>query len=134
VQSATTVRAAQLHRGSVRIGWLLLLVFLLLLLISVPVRSDESPGNSAVGQPTLEETLNRMPQIGRTGNNPSLGSNPGIGGADVDLRGMGPTRTLVLLNGRRVAPSGTDNRVDLNTIPQQLVDRIEIITGGTSAV
>jgi hypothetical protein len=90
------------------------------------------------GQPTLEETLNQMPQvlphIGRTGNNPSLGGNPGVGGAEVDLRGLGPTRTLVLLNGRRVAPSGTDNRVDLNTIPQQLVDRIEIITGGTSAV
>jgi outer membrane receptor protein involved in Fe transport len=90
------------------------------------------------GQPTLEETLNQMPQvlphIGRTGNNPSLGNNPGIGGAEVDLRGMGPNRTLVLLDGRRVAPSSTDNRVDLNTIPQQLVDRIEIITGGTSAV
>jgi outer membrane receptor protein involved in Fe transport len=177
VQSSTTVRATQLHRGSVRIGWILLLVFLLLLLISLPVRSDKSPGNPAAGQPddlieeivvtgtrikrrdfqtasplttvnrqdieftgqmTLEETLNQMPQvlpqIGRTGNNPSLGSNPGIGGAEVDLRGLGPTRTLVLLNGRRVAPSGTDNRVDLNTIPQQLVDRIEIITGGTSAV
>jgi outer membrane receptor protein involved in Fe transport len=177
VQSSTTVRATQLHRGSVRIGWILLLVFLLLLLISLPVRSDKSPGNPAAGQPddlieeivvtgtrikrrdfqtasplttvnrqdieftgqmTLEETLNQMPQvlpqIGRTGNNPSLGPNPGIGGAEVDLRGLGPNRTLVLFNGRRVAPSGTDNRVDLNTIPQQLVDRIEIITGGTSAV
>jgi iron complex outermembrane receptor protein len=177
VQSATTGRATQLHRGSVRIGWLLLLVFLLLLLISVPVRSEESAGNSAAGapevqieeivvtgtrikrrdfqtasplatisrqdieftgQPTLEETLNRMPQvmphIGRTSNNPSLGPNPGIGGAEVDLRGMGPNRTLVLLNGRRVAPSSTDNRVDLNNIPQILVDRIEVISGGTSAV
>jgi outer membrane cobalamin receptor len=88
------------------------------------------------GQPTLEETLNQMPQVlphfGRTSNN--VVDNPGIGGADVDLRGLGPNRTLVLLNGRRVAPSGTDNRVDLNTIPRQLVDRVEIITGGTSAV
>jgi len=90
------------------------------------------------GQPTIEETLNRMqqvlPQIGRTSNNPSQGNNPVVGGAEVDLRGLGPNRTLVLLNGRRVAPSGTDNRVDLNTIPQFLIERVEIITGGTSAV
>jgi outer membrane cobalamin receptor len=174
VRSSFQVRAAQLHRGSVRIGWLLLLLAFLLLLISVPGRTQETTSGPEAdafleeivvtgtrikrrdfrtasplttvnrqdieftGQPTLEETLNQMPQvlphIGRTGNNPSLGGNPGIGGAEVDLRGMGPNRTLVLLNGRRVAPSSTDNRVDLNTIPQLLVDRIEIITGGTSAV
>jgi outer membrane receptor protein involved in Fe transport len=90
------------------------------------------------GQATIEETLNQMPQvmpqIGRTSNNPSLGNNPGIGGAEVDLRGFGPNRSLVLLNGRRVAPSSTDNRVDLNNFPQFLIDRVEIITGGTSTV
>lgn len=84
------------------------------------------------GQSVLEETLNQMPQVfpsfGRTSNN------PGIGEAVVDLRGLGPARTLVLLNGRRVAPSGGFNFVDLNTIPQFLVDRVEIITGGASAV
>jgi outer membrane receptor protein involved in Fe transport len=90
------------------------------------------------GQATIEETLNQMPQVfpelGRTSNNPSRGNNPGNGGAGVDLRGFGPNRTLVLLNGRRVAPSGTGNGVDLNNIPQFLVDRVEIITGGTSTV
>ena len=83
------------------------------------------------GQPTIEETLNQMPQIipwdGRTANN-------GFGAADVNLRGLGPGRTLVLLNGRRVAPSGTGNSVDLNSIPQSLIKRVEIISGGTSAV
>jgi iron complex outermembrane receptor protein len=84
------------------------------------------------GQSTIEETLNQMPQVfpslGRTSNN------PGIGEATVDLRGLGPARTLVLFNGRRVAPSGGFNFTDLNTIPQFLVDRVEIITGGASAV
>ena len=84
------------------------------------------------GQATIEETLNQMPQVlpsyGRTSNN------PGTGTAEVDLRGFGPGRSLVLLNGRRVMPSGTGNAVDLNNIPQFLIDRVEIITGGTSTV
>jgi outer membrane receptor protein involved in Fe transport len=84
------------------------------------------------GQMTIEETLNQMPQVfpsyGRASNN------PGTASAEVDLRGFGPGRSLVLLNGRRVAPSGTGNAVDLNNIPQFLIDRIEIITGGTSTV
>jgi len=83
-------------------------------------------------QPTLEETLNQMPQVfpafGRASNN------PGSGTAQVNLRGFGAGRSLVLLNGRRVAPSGVSNEVDLNNIPRFLIERIEIITGGTSAV
>jgi outer membrane receptor protein involved in Fe transport len=83
-------------------------------------------------QPTLEDTLNQMPQVF-----PSFGrasNNPGNGTAQVDLRGFGAGRSLVLLNGRRVAPSGTGNAVDLNNIPRFLIERVEIITGGTSAV
>jgi outer membrane receptor protein involved in Fe transport len=83
-------------------------------------------------QPTLEDTLNLMPQVF-----PSFGrasNNPGNGTAEVNLRGFGAGRTLVLLNGRRVAPSDTGNAVDLNNIPRFLIERVEIITGGTSAV
>jgi len=83
-------------------------------------------------QPTLEDTLNQMPQVF-----PSFGrasNNPGDGTATIDLRGFGAGRSLVLLNGRRVAPSGTGNAVDLNNIPRFLIEHIEIITGGTSAV
>jgi outer membrane receptor protein involved in Fe transport len=88
-------------------------------------------------QPTIEETLNQMPQVtpslGRSSNNPCGPCSP-TGTATVDLRGFGTGRTLVLLNGRRVAPFGTGNAVDLNNIPRFLLERIEIITGGTSAV
>jgi outer membrane receptor protein involved in Fe transport len=84
------------------------------------------------GQWTLEETLNQMPQVtpdyGRASNN------PGNGMAQVALRNMGPGRSLVLLNGRRVGPSDNRSAVDINNIPQVLVERVEIITGGTSAV
>jgi len=83
-------------------------------------------------QPTLEDTLNQMPQVfpafGRSSNN------PGNGTAEINLRGFGAGRSLVLLNGRRVAPSGPGNAVDLNNIPRFLIERVEIITGGTSAV
>ena len=58
-------------------------------------------------QPTLEETLNQMPQVfpayGRSSNN------PGNGTAEINLRGFGAGRSLVLLNGRRVAPAGPGN-------------------------
>ncbi len=89
------------------------------------------------GQPTLEETLNQLPQVlpqpGRSSNY-NASADAGVGAAFVDLRGLGAGRSLVLLNGRRVAPSGVGNAVDLNLIPQFLVERIEIITGGASAV
>lgn len=89
------------------------------------------------GQPTLEETLNQLPQVlpqpGRSSNY-TASADAGVGAAVVDLRGLGAGRSLVLLNGRRVAPSGVGNAVDLNLIPQFLVERIEIITGGASAV
>ena len=84
------------------------------------------------GQPTLEEYLNQMPQvqpdIGRTSNN------PGDGTATLNLRGLGAGRTLILLNGRRVAPSGISSAVDVNNLPRSLMERVEIITGGASTV
>ncbi len=84
------------------------------------------------GQPTLEAYLNTMPQVqpgfDRTANN------PGDGTAQIDLRGLGPGRTLVLMNGRRLAPSGVGSAVDANNLPTALVDRVEIITGGASTV
>ena len=90
------------------------------------------------GHPTLEETLNQLPQVlpqpGRSSNYNGGDNDVGVGAAVVDLRGLGAGRSLVLLNGRRVAPSGVGNAVDLNLIPQFLVERVEIITGGASAV
>jgi iron complex outermembrane receptor protein len=86
---------------------------------------------------TTESLLNELPQIvpcnTRTSNN--------AGGEDfatVDLRGLnatgGVTRTLVLVNGERVPASSTTGVVDLNTIPASLISRIEVVTGGASAV
>lgn len=68
--------------------------------------------------------------LGSTSNNDSGGS------ATVNLRGMGVQRTLVLINGKRMVASGigADSSVDLNTIPVSMIQTIEILKDGASAV
>lgn len=84
------------------------------------------------------EALNNLPQLRSTfaQQNPGLGI--GIAGLNLlDLRGLGVQRTLVLVNGRRHVPSDLQNTasaVDINSIPTELIDRIDIVTGGNSAV
>ncbi|MCA2981250.1 MAG: TonB-dependent receptor, partial [Myxococcaceae bacterium] len=60
----------------------------------------------------------------------------GDGAIRVNLRGLKPASTLVLLNGRRLAPGGTgaDSSVDLSSIPTNVIDRIEVLLDGASAV
>ncbi len=82
---------------------------------------------------TTESLLNELPQI-VPGN--TITSN-NVGGEDfstVDLRGLGINRTLVLVNGERVPGSSTLGTVDLATIPASLISRVEVVTGGASAV
>lgn len=61
----------------------------------------------------------------------------GPGANTVGLRGFAPTRSLVLLNGRRMSPSGTRGSVgaaDLNTLPNSIIDRIEVLKDGASSI
>jgi outer membrane receptor protein involved in Fe transport len=85
------------------------------------------------GVVSIEGLLNELPQVVPGINGTS--NNPGLNGqATVDLRGLGPARTLVLVDGRRLAPSDKQGTVDLNLIPATLVENIEVMTGGASAV
>ncbi|MBX3431280.1 MAG: TonB-dependent receptor plug domain-containing protein [Hyphomonadaceae bacterium] len=77
--------------------------------------------------------LNELPQI-IPGNTRTSNNAGGFDYATVDLRGLGPGRTLVLVNGERVPVSSTGGAVDLNTIPASLISRVEVVTGGASAV
>lgn len=64
-------------------------------------------------------------------------TNGGPGVNTLALRGIGPTRTLILLNGRRLSPSGTRGAVgaaDLNALPNVIVDRIEVLNTGASSI
>ena len=82
---------------------------------------------------TTESLLNELPQI-IPGNTRTSNNAGGEDFATVDLRGLGPNRTLVLVNGERVPASSTTGTVDINTIPASLISRIEVVTGGASAV
>lgn len=85
------------------------------------------------GPGTLEVFLNTLPQVvpsfGAAANNPNAD-----GAALIDLRGLGEARNLVLVDGRRVIGANAAGAVDLNAIPVGLVDRVEVTTGGASAV
>lgn len=88
------------------------------------------------GTVQIDTVLNQLPQLvpslTTTSNNPSASG--GAGQALIDLRGLGVTRTLVLLDGTRLTPSYTSGQIDLNTIPASLIENIEILTGGASSV
>src|SRR5262249_49800425 len=60
----------------------------------------------------------------------------GDGSVRIDMRGLGPQRTLTLINGRRVVPSGlgADVAVDFNTIPLAIIDPLQVLKDGASAI
>lgn len=78
----------------------------------------------------VEDMMNSLPQI--EANQTSNISNGSSGTGDINLRGMGTNRTLVLINGRRLQPGGLVQAPDTNQIPALLVERAEVITGGAS--
>lgn len=96
-------------------------------IIEVDAQEFAISGNLNVEQ-KLAELPSTLPSFGPSSNN------PGDGTATVNLRGLGTSRTLVMVNGRRWIPARQDGVVDLNTIPASLIENVEIITGGASAV
>ena len=97
-----------------------------------PIQSI-SADDFEVAQPvSVEEFFKKLPgAIPAIGPGTNNGSN---GGASIDLRGLGPNRNVVLVDGRRLTPADLDSRTDTNFLPLALIERIDIITGGASAV
>ncbi|MFL6854000.1 MAG: TonB-dependent receptor domain-containing protein [Sphingomicrobium sp.] len=94
---------------------------------STPVNVTTSDTIELKQSNTAEEVLRELPGIV-----PSIGSavNNGNGGASfVDLRGLGPNRNIVLLDGNRLAPASLLGIFDLNNIPLALVERVDALTG-----
>ena len=100
---------------------------------SSPLTTVTAEDIQATGTSTLEESLNQLPQLGLGANKTNAGWG-GTGQSTLNLRGLGAQRNLVLLDGRRLQPSTTDNVVDVNGIPSALIESVEIISGGASAV
>ena len=81
---------------------------------------------------TVEQLLNANPQFVPGAD--AASNNPSDGVGTVDLRGLGAQRTLVLIDGKRAPSYDTKGEVDINTIPTALIKRVDILTGGASAV
>ncbi len=103
-----------------------------------PVTSVTAADIKAQGVTRVEDLINSLPQaFAAQGSMVSNGSN---GTATVNLRGLGAARTLVLIDGKRVQPGNPTSAaaaaiaVDLNFIPTALVERVDVLTGGASAV
>jgi iron complex outermembrane recepter protein len=90
------------------------------------------------GVMAVEQLLDRLPSTaGFAGNQTNAyWTSNGYGTTQVNLRGLGVNRTLVLLNGRRVVSGGTgaNNSVDLSVIPVAVIDRLEVLKDGASAI
>lgn len=103
---------------------------------AVPVTVVDSTQILQDGAGNVSDIINELPQVGigstRTNTN-FLTSGTGI--STVNLRALGNSRTLTLINGRRaISGFAGDSAVDLNNIPVDFIERFEVVTGGSSAV
>lgn len=105
------------------------------------ITAPGTPSNSPISSISAEEIKAAQPIAveeffkGLPAAVPAIGpgTNNGTGGAaTIDLRGLGPSRTLVLVNGRRLVPFSLNGAVDTNAIPIALLSRVDLMTGGAS--
>ena len=103
---------------------------------ATPVAVISAEDIKATGAVNIGDLLTTMPQLSTTFTMGNSGRFIGTAGvAAQDLRNLGPDRTLVLVNGRRfVGSSAGTTEVDVNQIPVDFIERVEVITGGASAV
>jgi iron complex outermembrane receptor protein len=108
---------------------------------TVPLLSFDRAAIDRSGFSNLADFITALPQNVKGGNSPDgVLSGTGIGLNNVEnstaanLRGLGSSSTLTLLNGHRVAPSAFGTGVDLSVIPLEAVERVEVLTDGSSAV
>jgi outer membrane receptor protein involved in Fe transport len=88
------------------------------------------------GVKTMGDLMMRVPAISGAATNPQVNNGGGTGESNVELRGLGAQRTLVLLNGRRLNILGntTTSAVDINMIPINMIERVEVLKEGAGAV
>lgn len=98
-----------------------------------PVTSITSEALQAAAPSNIADGLNQLPQFKPTDTR-SLCCAIGSVGNYLNLRGLGTSRVLVLLDGYRIAPTRQSGDVDVNLLPEMLVKRVDVVTGGASAV
>ena len=99
-----------------------------------PITSVSAADIAKTGLVRTEDLLNNLPQvIAEQGSGQSISSD---GTASVSLRGLGSTRTLALINGRRMQPGAGltySSSADINQIPASMIERVDVLTGGASS-
>lgn len=103
-----------------------------------PISTINAASLATSGQPSLDKAIGELPQFAAAQGAAEVGDVQGGigfsgGQSNGDLRGLGPNRSLVLMDGRRLMPTAPDGAIDLNTIPSLMIDNVEVITGGASA-
>ncbi len=103
---------------------------------ATPVTAITSEALLQAAPVNLTDSLKQLPALAST----TSSNQAGAGGASglamqslLNLRNLGTNRNLVLLNGRRTVATNQNNSVDFNSLPQNLVTRIDVVTGGASA-
>jgi outer membrane receptor protein involved in Fe transport len=108
------------------------------LVSTVPVTSVGGEEFHQTGQVSVGDVLNELPALRSTFSQANSTRFLGTAGLNLlDLRGLGTQRTLVLVNGRRHVGSDILNNAvspDVNTIPTDLIERVDVVTGGNSAI
>lgn len=93
-----------------------------------PVVTVSQEQIAATGKATVGDLLQELPSIAGNSTNPNTNNGGGTGASTISLRGLGDKRTLVLVNGVRLAYN------DVNAIPATMIERIEVLSDGASAV
>ena len=100
-----------------------------------PTTSIDAATIQESGLPTLGDVLQRAPAVAVGLGLSNAQNSTDAGATFANLRGLGSFRTLTLVDGRRRVPGSlTNSSVDLSSIPPSMVERVDIVTGGTSAV
>jgi len=86
------------------------------------------------GVTTAGDLLSRLPTVSGAATNPAVNNGGGFGEANIELRGLDAKRTLVLLNGRRLGLVGTSDATDINLIPVNLLERVDVLKEGAGAI
>ncbi len=101
-----------------------------------PVLSISADEIAKTGLTTMGDVLQRLPVVAGAATNPTVNNGGGTGESNVELRGLGAQRTLVLVDGRRVGVYGNTqtSAVDINMLPMNMIERVEVLKEGAGAI
>ncbi len=100
-----------------------------------PVYTLDRDSIEASGVQTMGDLLQQVPSVAGAATNPQVNNGGGDGASNIELRGLSPARTLVLVNGRRIGALGySTSAVDINSIPVNMIERVEVLKEGAGAI